>query len=80
MDMIDEKLIQDQLQRLIISKRRFVIGIDVNGKIHSYVLTMQENDKTLFILLCSTMTKKKKFWKEVNNLAKYFNAEIIKEV
>lgn len=64
----------------IISKRKYVIGIDTNEDVNSYTLLMQEDGKTLFILLCNTMTNKKKFWKEVNNLAKYFNAEIIKEV
>lgn len=78
--MIDEKLVLSQLQKLIMSDRKFVIGIDVHEKTHSYVLLMKEYDKTLFILTCNTTTKKKKFWKEVNNLAKYFNAEIVKEV
>jgi hypothetical protein len=41
---------------------------------------MQDDGNTIYMLLGKTIKKKKKFWKEVNNLAKYFNAEIIKEV
>ena len=63
-----------------IKEPRFIIGVDTyDKKNNAYCLTMKF-DKTTFILLSKTIRDENEFQDEVENLQKYFDATIIKEI
>jgi hypothetical protein len=62
-----------------IDEPSYVIAIDtIDKKALSYCLARECGGK-LEIFLCNQRSDENEFTKEVNNLAKYFNATIIKE-
>lgn len=75
---MNSKKLLKKIEELKSNPPLYAIGVDVyDTESMAYCLT-----KTTFgnieIILAKTMTDEKKFKKEVNNLAKYFNAKIIK--
>lgn len=76
-----QKAIEKQLEQIRDNTYpRYYIGIDVYDEIYAYCL-MKKNivDNSTEIILSKRM-REKGFSEEVNNLSKYFNAEIIKEI
>jgi hypothetical protein len=55
-----------------------VIGIHLEKDNNAYCLGRYMNDSFFISILSKTIKDEKEFWEEVNNLAKYFNAKIIK--
>jgi len=59
---------------------KFYIGVDTyDEKKCAYCMVVKTDDEQR-IILAKTIPDKKQFEEEVNNLAKYFNAQIIKEL
>jgi hypothetical protein len=65
----------------IIKGIKYVIGIDTaDGTNLSYCLMRkEEHDKSTHLILAKTLNDKQSFEEETKNLAKYFNACILKE-
>ena len=65
----------------IIKGVKYVIGIDTaDGTNFSYCLMRkEEHDKSTHLILAKTLDNEKLFKEETENLAKYFNACILKE-
>jgi hypothetical protein len=74
--MFDKSIIKEALDNL--PKRSHVIGVSDTTDIYSYCLGVFTRDG-LEIILCKSMWNKNLFYEEVENLSKYFNAEIFKE-
>lgn len=55
----------------------FVLSENTKHFKHSYMLSQHMSDGKINTLLAKGIMDKSEFDKEVNNLAKYFNAEII---
>jgi hypothetical protein len=72
---------QGKPEKEIIGGVKYVIGIDsAEGTKLSYCLMRKEmHDNSNNLILCKTIDNKDEFKREVENLAKYFNAEIWKE-
>ena len=58
---------------------KHVLGISTDGEVHSYCLGRWDNEGNFEVLLTSKLKDKWEFDREVENLSKYFNAELIKE-
>lgn len=65
--------------KLAVSKSEFRIAVSNYQGIHSYCLTLKTVSDFHF-LLCKSVKNKREFEREVDNLAKYFNAVILKEI
>jgi hypothetical protein len=64
---------------LFVKQPKYVIGVDPYEKdALAYCLT-RKVDGVVEILLCKTMRDEKEFKQEVENLAKYFNADVFFE-
>lgn len=64
---------------VIIKKPQHFIGVDSFDGVNSYCLARKLHDDTVEILMSKQISSDYIFEKEVENLAKYFNAEILKE-
>lgn len=73
-----EKLFK-RLEKLRKENPEYVIGVDLNDEGASGYCLVKKIGKTMTVLLCKGINDKDEFELEVNNLAKYFNAKIIRE-
>lgn len=65
---------------LKVEKPSYVIGVDTYDKrVNTYCLMRRRIDNSLEIILLKTIRNEKDFNTEVENLSKYFNADIIRE-
>lgn len=68
---------KELLDKISVEKPYYCIGVDnYDKKALAYCLSKKVNEN-VEILLCKTMTNEDEFEKEVNNLSKYFNCDII---
>lgn len=75
--LFDSSVIQKRIEEINSDPPVFVMGTDVcDPQISSYCLVRKTKTNS-DILMCKSMRDKKKFEKEVKNLAKYFNATLI---
>ena len=71
---------KDLIAKVTIKQPNYAIGVDTyDEKALAYCLG-RTIDGVFEILLSKTMRDRKKFDKEVDNLAAYFNAKVYKEV
>lgn len=75
----NSELINKKIGGLSFSSPVYTIGIDtVNKKQMSYCLC-KISGESMEILLAKTISKEAEFKRQVKNLSKYFNADIIEE-
>ena len=68
---------EELLDKIIVENPYYCIGVDnYDKKALAYCLSRKVNEN-VEILLCKTMTNENDFKKEVNNLSKYFDCDII---
>jgi len=68
---------KELLDKITVEKPYYCIGIDnYDKKALAYCLSRKVNEN-VEIILCKTMTNEDEFEKEVNNLSKYFDCDII---
>ena len=73
--LFDKKLFDN----IKVVQQNYVIGVDIyDNNVLSYCLA-RNIDGVIEFILCKSMKDKKEFEKEVENLAKYFDAVIIRE-
>lgn len=81
MAVFDYKLLKEQMKFNEENKVEYFIGVDCYDKNHSaYCLMRHVKGNPDVFILAKTMKKDEDFKTEVENLAQYFNAEIIGEV
>jgi hypothetical protein len=67
------------LDKITIKHPNYTLGVDTyDKKSFAYCLSSKKVSGEFEVLLCKTMTNEEEFNQEVANLAKYFNADIIK--
>lgn len=68
---------KELLDKITVEKPYYCIGVDnYDKKAFAYCLSRKVNEN-VEILLCKTTTNEDEFKKEVNNLSKYFDCDII---
>ena len=76
---LDLELLNKQKEIIKNCNPKFVIGVDAYDKgNNAYCLVRKYKNSTEFIL-CKNIKDNNEFWEEVYNVAKYFNAAILKE-
>ena len=66
------------LDKAIIKQPYYAIGVDTNDKNALAYCLSRKVDWVVEILLCKTMRDEAEFKQEVENLAKYFNADVFR--
>lgn len=69
---------KDLLEKATIKQPEYVIGVDTYGKDALAYCFGRKVDGVVEILLCKTMRDETEFKQEVENLAKYFNADVFR--
>ena len=79
---IDDRLVflKEEIDKTPIKQNYFLIGVDTYDKNYPCYCLVRVVDEVSEVLLCKTKKDEKQFKEEVENLARYFNAEIIKEL
>lgn len=79
MAVLDTVELKKQLEKS--GKVKYFMGVDmVDDKVKAYCLVRKIEGEIDTFILAKQSTNEKNFIEEVNNLAKYFNATIIKEI
>jgi len=71
---------RSKLENVIVKPPYYAIGIDTYTKDKLAYCLSRKVDDVVEILLAKTMRDEKEFEQEVENLAKYFNADIFRSV
>ena len=69
---------KSMLDKLIIKQPYYAIGVDTYDKNALAYCLSRKVDWVVEILLCKTMRDEAEFKQEVENLAKYFNADVFR--
>ena len=69
----------DKINDITIKQPEYIIGVDTYDKDAIAYCLSRKVDGVFEMLLCKTMIDEKEFKQEVENLAKYFNAYIVKQ-
>ena len=69
---------KDLLEKATIKQPYYAMGVDTNDKDALAYCLSRKVDGVVEILLCKTMRDETEFKQEVENLAKYFNADVFR--